>query len=97
MRRANCQILMCLMNDYWAGAAFGNKILDEKKVAELSSTIKDHAFNMLKVCEKQIDKSGWQQKKTKRRSQEVTCKDGEPAEKRGGTKLSASNSFLEKK
>ena len=82
VRRANCQLLMQLLNDYWTNATFGHKGLDKEKVAELTKTIRNHAFNMLKVCEKQMYNSDWQQQNPKRRSRDIHHHAEESAKKK---------------
>ena len=78
LQRANCEILMTLLNKTWKNAVFLNKPLDEKNVLEQIRFIKKNGIEMLKISQVAETTLSWTFVGSKKRKHV----DYEPFEKR---------------
>ena len=78
-KRANCELLMDLLNNYWTKAAFQQSGLDRKKVVHLIKKVKKNALTIQRLCRSNPNYIPWDEVRTKKRK---SAQRYEPREKR---------------
>ena len=59
LKRANCQILSKILNNYWSAAAFDRTSLDHQTIHHLIKKVKTNGLIIQTICQNQPSYTPW--------------------------------------